>query len=57
MAYPKIGAGLAKADWSIIASIIEEELMGEDDRLVEGCATILRIETRLDQCSNHRPDG
>jgi hypothetical protein len=35
LAYPKIGAGLAKGDWSIIASIIEEELAGEDHTLVE----------------------
>jgi hypothetical protein len=30
-----IGAGLAKGDWSIIASIIEEELADEDHTLVE----------------------
>jgi O-acetyl-ADP-ribose deacetylase (regulator of RNase III) len=35
IAYPKIGAGLANGDWSIIASIIEEELAGEDHTLVE----------------------
>ena len=35
IAYPKIGGGLAKGDWSIIASIIEEELAGEDHTLVE----------------------
>ena len=35
IAYPKIGAGLAKGDWSVIASIIEEELTGEDHTLVE----------------------
>jgi len=35
IAYPMIGAGLAKGDWSIIASIIEEELAGEDHTLVE----------------------
>ena len=33
--YPKIGAGLAKGDWSIIAPIIDEELAGEDHTLVE----------------------
>lgn len=33
--YPKIGAGLAKGDWATIASIIEEELAGEDHTLVE----------------------
>lgn len=32
---PKIGAGLAGGDWSKIASIIEEELAGEDVTLVE----------------------
>jgi hypothetical protein len=35
IAYPKIGAGLAKGDWNIISSIIEEELVGEDHTLVE----------------------
>ena len=33
--YPKIGAGLARGDWSIIAPIIEVELTGEDHTLVE----------------------
>jgi O-acetyl-ADP-ribose deacetylase (regulator of RNase III) len=33
--YPMIGAGLAKGDWNIIASIIDEELLGEDHTLVE----------------------
>ncbi|MBO0764105.1 MAG: phosphatase [Hyphomicrobiaceae bacterium] len=33
--YPKIGAGLAKGDWSTIAAILEEELAGEDHTLVE----------------------
>ena len=32
--YPKIGAGLAGGDWQIIASIIDEELAGEDHCLV-----------------------
>ena len=32
--YPMIGAGLAKGDWSIISSIIDEELNGEDHTLV-----------------------
>lgn len=32
--YPRIGAGLARGDWAIIASIIEEELAGEDHTLV-----------------------
>lgn len=32
---PKIGAGLAGGDWSRIAVIIEEELLGEDVTLVE----------------------
>jgi O-acetyl-ADP-ribose deacetylase (regulator of RNase III) len=35
IAYPKIGAGLAKGDWNTIAAIIEEELAGEDHTLVE----------------------
>jgi hypothetical protein len=33
--YPKIGAGLAKGDWTIIAQIIQEELAGENHTLVE----------------------
>jgi len=32
--YPQIGAGLAGGDWSVISSIIEEELAGEDHTLV-----------------------
>src|SRR5215475_1013617 len=35
IAYPKIGAGLAKGEWRIIAAIIEEELAGENHTLVE----------------------
>lgn len=34
MALPKIGAGLAKGDWSIIAPIIDEALAGEDLTLI-----------------------
>ncbi len=34
MIYPKIGAGLAGGDWSIISNIIDEELQGEDHTLV-----------------------
>lgn len=33
--YPRIGAGLARGDWGIIAAIIDEELAGEDHTLVE----------------------
>lgn len=33
--YPKIGAGLAGGDWETIASIIEDELAGEDHTFVE----------------------
>jgi O-acetyl-ADP-ribose deacetylase (regulator of RNase III) len=33
--YPKIGAGLAKGDWRLIAQIIDAELAGEDHTLVE----------------------
>lgn len=33
--YPKIGAGLAKGDWNVISSIIDEELRNEDHTLVE----------------------
>jgi O-acetyl-ADP-ribose deacetylase (regulator of RNase III) len=33
--YPQIGAGLAKGDWCIISTIIDEELAGEDHTLVE----------------------
>lgn len=32
--YPKIGAGLARGDWGIIQTIIDEELEGEDHTLV-----------------------
>lgn len=34
IAYPKIGAGLARGDWDIIEDIIEEELEGLDHTLV-----------------------
>lgn len=34
IAYPKIGAGMARGDWSIISKIIDEELAGEDHTLV-----------------------
>ncbi|MCF2859137.1 macro domain-containing protein [Pseudoalteromonas sp. SMS1] len=33
--YPLIGAGLAGGDWSVIAEIIDTELMGEDHTLVK----------------------
>ncbi len=33
--YPKIGAGLARGDWSIIAAIVDEELAGENHTYVE----------------------
>jgi O-acetyl-ADP-ribose deacetylase (regulator of RNase III) len=33
--YPKIGAGLAKGDWTRIAEIIDAELADEDHTLVE----------------------
>jgi O-acetyl-ADP-ribose deacetylase (regulator of RNase III) len=33
--YPKIGAGLAGGDWSVISTIIEEELAGLDHTYVE----------------------
>jgi O-acetyl-ADP-ribose deacetylase (regulator of RNase III) len=32
--YPKIGAGLAGGDWRRISEIIDQELAGEDHRLV-----------------------
>ncbi|MBU1344233.1 MAG: macro domain-containing protein [Proteobacteria bacterium] len=35
IAYPKIGAGLAKGDWDVISCIINKELQGEDHTLVE----------------------
>ena len=35
IAYPKIGAGLAKGDWAIISQIIEQELGGETHTYVE----------------------
>ena len=34
IAYPKIGAGLARGDWARIARIIDEELAGETHTLV-----------------------
>lgn len=36
--YPKIGAGLAGGDWSIISAIIDEELQGLDHMFVEFAA-------------------
>ena len=33
--FPKIGAGLAKGDWKLIAQIIDAELAEEDHTLVE----------------------
>ncbi|MCA9984626.1 MAG: macro domain-containing protein [Anaerolineales bacterium] len=33
--YPRIGAGLARGEWPIIAQIIDEELAGTDHTLVE----------------------
>lgn len=33
--YPKIGAGLAGGDWSIITKILDTELEGEDHTFVE----------------------
>jgi O-acetyl-ADP-ribose deacetylase (regulator of RNase III) len=33
--YPRIGAGLAGGDWTVISAIIEEELLGESHTLVE----------------------
>lgn len=33
--YPRIGAGLAGGDWSVIARILDEELRCEDHTLVE----------------------
>ena len=35
IAYPKIGAGLARGSWEKIASIIDGQLAGEDHTLVE----------------------
>ena len=34
IAYPRIGAGLARGEWSIIAKIIDEQLHGEKHTLV-----------------------
>ena len=33
--YPKIGVGLTKGDWDVIAEIIDEELAGEDHTVVD----------------------
>lgn len=35
IAYPKIGAGLAKGDWVMISKIIDQALQDEDHTLVE----------------------
>ena len=35
IAYPAIGAGLARGNWQVISEIIEEELKGEDHTFVE----------------------
>lgn len=35
MGYPRIGAGLGGGDWSIIRTIIEEELSGENHTFVQ----------------------
>ena len=35
IAYPRIGGGLAKGDWSKLSQIIDDELLGEDHTLVE----------------------
>ncbi len=37
--YPKIGAGLARGDWTLISKIIDEELAGQDHTLVEFSAS------------------
>lgn len=34
IAYPRIGAGLARGDWNVIAKIIDEQLHGEEHTLV-----------------------
>lgn len=34
LAYPQIGAGLAKGDWSIISEIIDEELINHNHTLI-----------------------
>src|SRR5262249_35912383 len=33
--FPKVGAGLAGGDWTVLAKIFDEELAGEDCTLVE----------------------
>jgi O-acetyl-ADP-ribose deacetylase (regulator of RNase III) len=35
IAYPRIGAGLAGGDWSVIQTIVREELAGEDHTYLE----------------------
>ena len=35
IAYPKIGAGLARGDWTRLSKIIDEALAGEDHTVVE----------------------
>jgi O-acetyl-ADP-ribose deacetylase (regulator of RNase III) len=34
IAYPRIGAGLARGNWDLISRIIDEELAGEDHTVV-----------------------
>jgi len=33
--YPRLGAGLGGGDWTLLSTIIDEELAGEDHTLVE----------------------
>jgi O-acetyl-ADP-ribose deacetylase (regulator of RNase III) len=44
--YPRIGAGLAGGDWSVIAPIIDCALDGETHTLVEYAAYLFRIPKR-----------
>ena len=39
IAYPRIGAGLARGDWNVIAKIIDEQLHGEEHTLVNFAST------------------
>jgi O-acetyl-ADP-ribose deacetylase (regulator of RNase III) len=39
IAHPRIGAGLARGNWSVTSTIIDEELAGEDHTLVEFAPT------------------
>lgn len=54
IAYPLIGAGLAKGDWTIISQIIDEELEGADHTLVKFAESSLTNRRRFPTTINRR---